>query len=64
MDRLTLTAEDVQKMMGIGKNAAYNLFNREDFPTIRVGRRMLVTREAFLRWLDDQSEAGNHASSR
>lgn len=52
MERLTLTPEDVQHLMGIGRSGAYALFNREDFPTIRIGRRLLVSRDAFLRWLE------------
>ena len=35
--------------------AAYRLFDREDFPTIRTGmRRKLVSREAFFDWLKQQ----------
>lgn len=45
-----LTVEDVAKVMGIGKPNAYELFKRQDFPSIRVGRRLVVAREAFLRW--------------
>lgn len=57
MECLTLTPEDVQKLMGIGRAGAYALFNREDFPTIRIGRRLLVSRDAFMRWLDAQSDS-------
>lgn len=55
MERLTLTPEDVQQLMGIGRAGAYALFSRDDFPTIRIGRRLLVSRDAFMRWLEAQT---------
>lgn len=38
---LTLNAEDVQAVMNISRAGAYTLMHREDFPTIRIGKRML-----------------------
>ena len=47
----TMTVEDVARELGIGRNAAYEAARRGDFPTIRMGRRVLVPREAFERFL-------------
>ena len=55
MEKMTLTVADLQKAMGIGRNAAYNLVNREDFPKILVGKKIIIPREAFTRWLNDQT---------
>ena len=55
MEKIALTVPDVQRALGIGKNTAYELANREDFPSIRVGKRILIPRDAFLRWLDKQT---------
>lgn len=52
---LMLRAEDVQAVMNIFRAGAYQLMHREDFPTILVGRRMLVPRDKFLEWLDRQA---------
>ena len=30
---------------------AYDIVNREDFPKIRYGRKIIIPREAFERWL-------------
>lgn len=50
-----LNARDVADILGISLAAAYRLFDREDFPTIRTGmRRKLVSREAFFDWLKQQ----------
>lgn len=50
-----MNVSDLQQALGIGKNRAYDLVNRADFPTIRLGRKILIPRDAFLRWLDAQT---------
>lgn len=52
---LILDAKKVADILGISLTAAYRLFDRDDFPTIRTGmRRKLVSREAFFDWLKQQ----------
>lgn len=52
---LILNARDVADILGISLAAAYRMFDRYDFPTIRTGmRRKLVSREAFFDWLNRQ----------
>lgn len=52
---LILDAKKVADILGISLTAAYRLFDRDDFPTIRTGmRRKLVSREAFFDWLNRQ----------
>ena len=48
---LILNAEDVAHILGISKSAVYGLFHMEGFPTLRVGKRMLVPRDRFIAWL-------------
>jgi excisionase family DNA binding protein len=43
--------EEVAKLFGIGRNAAYEAAHRGDFPVFRVGRRLLVPRPAIDRLL-------------
>lgn len=49
-----LTVSDVQNILKIGKNQAYDLFHRRDFPTIHIGARLRVTESAFAQWLEAQ----------
>lgn len=37
------------------RSAIYNLFNRPDFPKIRISKRMYVTKENLKKWLDSQA---------
>lgn len=56
MEKLTLTVPDIQQALGVSKNTAYELVNRADFPKLRVGKRILIPRDAFIRWLEAQTE--------
>ena len=45
-DRQTLTVEEVAEILGIGRNSAYEAIRREEIPTLRLGRRVVVLRTA------------------
>ena len=51
---VTLSATDMSKYLGISKCSCYALFKRKDFPTIKVGCRLLVSRDRFIEWLAKQ----------
>lgn len=53
----TLNANHVASVLGISKNAAYTLMHSEGFPTIHVGKRLLVQRDKFFLWMDVQSNS-------
>ena len=53
---LILSAPQVAEFLGISRSLAYQLFRQKDFPTIQVGRRKLVRREALLAWLDAHTQ--------
>lgn len=50
---LVLQAKDVQAILGISRGKAYELMNSVDFPTIFIGKRMMVPKDAFLDWLNN-----------
>ncbi|MEH7445190.1 helix-turn-helix domain-containing protein [Bacillus sp. JJ1122] len=47
-----LNVEDVQKILGIGRRQAYELVSSNEFHTIRVGRRIKIFKDVFVRWLE------------
>ena len=51
-----LSAKDLQEM-GFSRSMSYALFNREDIPVIRIGKRKFIRREKFLAWLAEQERA-------
>lgn len=60
--RLTLTVEEAAKLLGVSRIKGYELAHSEGFPAMRLGRKLLIPRDRFLAWLDEQ--AGTAASSR
>ena len=56
MQKMALNVQEVSQMLGVGTNAAYDLFKREDFPSIRVGKRIVVPVEGLQEWLRTQSQ--------
>ena len=59
--RLTLTVEEAAKMLGVNRIKGYELAHSEGFPAMRLGRKLLIPRDRFLAWIDEQ--AGTAASS-
>ena len=51
---LTLSASDISQVLGISKASAYTMFKRKDFPTIKIGKRCIVSRDKFIDWLAKQ----------
>lgn len=51
--KMCLTVPEVAVALGVSKPTAYNLANRADFPAIRLGKRIIVPREAFEKWVTD-----------
>lgn len=50
---LILSAKDVQAILGISKGKTYQLMNSKDFPTIYLNKRMVVSKDAFFNWLNE-----------
>lgn len=57
VQRRTLTVEEAGQWLGIGRSAAYAAANRGDIPTIRIGRRFVVPRDALERMLAGEGTA-------
>lgn len=55
---LFLNAETVTKLLGIGQASAYELMHEKDFPTIRIGKRLVVPKDKFLIWVDEHTKGG------
>ena len=45
---LMLSVQDVAKVLGISKSSAYVLAKEKDFPTLKIGARVVIPRDKFL----------------
>ena len=55
---LFLNVNDLSKAIGIAPSSCYELMHEKDFPSIRIGKRLVVPREKFIKWVDEQSKGG------
>ena len=51
---MALNANQVAAVLGISRAGAYNLMRSEGFPTLYVGKRMIVPKDRLLAWMDRQ----------
>ena len=52
-ERLTLTIDETAKLLGIGRQLAYDRVKTGEIPVIKNGRRLLVPRSALEKLLAD-----------
>ena len=51
-EKLTLTVPEAARVLGIGKNLAYDAVARGEIPSIRIGRRILVPVASLVQLLE------------
>ena len=52
-ERQTLTIEEAAKVLGIGRQLAYDKAKTGEIPVIKIGRRLLVPRRALEKLLEE-----------
>ena len=53
---LMMNMTDVAAVLGFSKAGAYKFAHSADFPAFQIGRRVIVSREKFIDWLNRQGE--------
>jgi excisionase family DNA binding protein len=51
-----ITVDELQAVLAIGRDTAYNLVRRKDFPSIKLGREYRVFVEQLPVWLMKQQK--------
>ena len=52
---LFLNANLLAKALGVSISTAYEVMHEPGFPVLRVGSRMVVPKEKFMQWVEEQS---------
>lgn len=55
---LFLNAEMVSAVLGVAPSSAYELMHEAEFPTLRIGNRMVVPKEKFVQWVEINTKGG------
>lgn len=51
-DKRTYTVSEIQDILEISKVTAYNLIQKGEFRSIRVGSHIRISKKSFDEWLD------------
>ena len=49
---LFIDAKTVSGVLGIAQSSAYELMHEEGFPTLKIGAKMVVPKEKFIKWVN------------
>ena len=55
---LFLNSKTVAQVLGVSPSSAYELMHEPGFPVLRVGSRMVIPKEQFIRWVEEHTEGG------
>ena len=55
---LFLNAETVSKVLGISPASSYKLLHEPGFPVLKIGNRMVVPKENFIQWVEENTTGG------
>lgn len=50
------TVKDLQEILHIGKGTAYKIIKTKGFPTIQIGKKILIPEDDLRKWLKDNIE--------
>ncbi|ADO54213.1 MULTISPECIES: helix-turn-helix domain-containing protein [Paenibacillus] len=53
-EKLCYTVAELHDILPLGMNSLYKLVNREDFPKIRVGKKIIIPAKGLKLWLEKQ----------
>ena len=55
---LFLNAATVASVLGVSPSSGYELMHEPDFPILKVGSRMVVPKERFIQWVEQNTAGG------
>ena len=53
---LMLSVPEVGEVLGISWAGAYELVRSKGFPKVKIGNRIVVPKDKFIQWIEDQTE--------
>jgi hypothetical protein len=48
-----ITVKDIKKHLHIGHDRAYQLINLKGFPAMKLGKRYIIQKDKYLKWLEE-----------
>ena len=55
-EKRTYTVNEIQNILSIGRNTAYELIKSNVFKSVRIGGIIRISKCSFDKWLDEKSQ--------
>ena len=55
---LFLNSATVAKVLGVSPSSGYELMHEPGFPVLRIGNRMVISKEQFIQWAKEHTGGG------
>ena len=52
--KMLLTVREAAETLGLSRATVYTLIHRDDFPSIRIGSKLLINTKKLQEWVDNQ----------
>ena len=52
---LMLSVPEVASVLGISRAGAYELVRSDGYPALKIGSRIVVPKEKFIKWVDEKT---------
>ena len=62
-EKLTYSVAECAELLGVCEKTIYTLTHRADFPVIRIGRRIRISREGLRDWVQAQQQNNMEVSA-
>ena len=56
---LFLNAKLVSQVLGVSPSTTYELMHEPNFPILKIGNRMVVPKEKFIQWVEQNTGGGS-----
>ena len=60
-NKVTLTVSEAAELIGISKPKMYELIHSNEIPSIHVGKKIVIARQALMDWLSEGDTNGKKA---
>jgi len=51
-----LSVKQLGQLLGVHANGVYELVHQQSFPSIQIGRKFVIPKAGFVKWLEVQTE--------
>ena len=58
-----LNAATVARALGVSPSSGYELMHEPDFPVLKIGNRLVVSKEKFVEWVSQHTQGGAETSA-